>query len=99
MLLLGFRMGEAGKGTEKWQNWEKIVLHIPLPQASFYHPSTSFCRRRLGDLVGMCGKSCPHAWDAVPVPKTHRQVGRGGAVQHPTLLAGMWAGGIWQDRH
>lgn len=24
MLLLGFRTEEAGKGIEKWQNWENV---------------------------------------------------------------------------
>lgn len=53
----------------------------------------------LGDLVGMRSKSCPHVWDAVPVPNTHWKVGQGGAAQHPTLLAGVGAGGVQQDGH
>lgn len=47
----------------------------------------------------MRSKSCPHAWDAVPVPKTYQQVGQGGAVQHLPLPASMETGGgeIRQD--
>lgn len=41
MLLLGFRTEEAGKGIEKWQNWENVH---PLLQASFDYPSASMCK-------------------------------------------------------
>lgn len=92
---------------ERGDRWEVQGLHglccpqslIPKHGGCWSPPLLvdGFCG--LGDLVGMRGESCPHAWDALPVLNTHRQVGQGGAVQHPTLLAGMGAEGVQQDGH